>query len=209
MLILISIAVLVVGVLLFRTGMKILGAIFSLLGLVLVAACVVVVLVGETYRIPSESMEPTVDVDDRVLAVDVGDPGIGDIVILHPPAGAEQDNQCGAPVEPGSLCERPTPRRSSVTFIKRVVARGGDTVAIRDGLVIRNGKPLDEPYAQRCKDTACQFPDETTVPKGHLFVLGDNRGASDDSRFWGPVPEDWVLGRVVARYWPLKDAGSL
>ena len=75
--------------------------------------------------------------------------------------------------------------------------------------MIRNGKPVEEPYARRCSGEACDFPRAITVPRGQLYVLGDNRGESDDSRFWGPIRDGWVTGRVIARYWPLKDFGKL
>ena len=80
---------------------------------------------------------------------------------------------------------------------------------MRDGHVIRNGKRASEPYAERCEGEACTFTGEVTVPDGAVFLMGDNRGASLDSRFWGPIPDDWVKGRVVARYWPLKRVGSV
>jgi signal peptidase I len=84
-----------------------------------------------------------------------------------------------------------------VQLIKRVVAEGGDEISMRGGRIIRNGKPETTEGPRACEDDGCEFPKTITVPKGHLFMLGDNRGASDDSRFWGPVPEDWVIGR----YW--------
>ena len=76
------------------------------------------------------------------------------------------------------------------------MARGGDRIALRGGKVIRNGKPETTKGPRACSDAGCDFPREITVPEGHLFLLGDNRGASDDSRFWGPVPEDSVVGRL-------------
>jgi signal peptidase I len=68
---------------------------------------------------------------------------------------------------------------------------------MRGGKIIRNGKPETTDGPRACEGDPCEFPQAITVPAGHLFMLGDNRGASDDSRFWGPVPEDWVIGR----YW--------
>jgi signal peptidase I len=77
------------------------------------------------------------------------------------------------------------------------VAVGGDRIAMRDGKVIRNGSPETTTGLGECTpDEGCNFPREITVPDDHLFLLGDNRGSSDDSRFWGPVPEDWLLGRL-------------
>src|SRR4051794_9582794 len=155
------------------------------------------------YRVPSESMRPTLDVGDRITvetdAYDHADPERGDIVVFHPPAAAEgfEQGQCGAPVPEGAMCARPTGPPSRVSFIKRVVAGPGDRVALDDGRVILNGRRLAEPYIARCADGAeCSFPRTITVPRGMYYMLGDNRGASDDSRFWGPVPKTAIVGRV-------------
>lgn len=91
-------------------------------------------------------------------------------------------------------------------FIKRIIGIPGDRIRIENGTVFRNGKRLDEPYV-RYRDTR-SFP-EVVVPPGSLYVLGDNRVKSDDSRFWGFVPESAVLGQAIAGVWPLRDAGAL
>ena len=181
-------------------GRVALFALFALGGLI-AAAVIAFVLVGGLYRAPSESMEPTVHIGDRFAVLKFGAPEVGDIVVLHPPAGAESGGvgqMCGGGSPPaGSMCAKPTPREAEVQFIKRVVAEGGDEISMRGGRIIRNGKPETTKGPRACEDDGCEFPKTITVPKGHLFLLGDNRGASDDSRFWGPVPEDWVIGR----YW--------
>jgi signal peptidase I len=90
------------------------------------------------------------------------------------------------------------PRESSAIFVKRVVAGPGDLLAIRDGHVIRNGIAENDPYIAPCEeDDACTFPTPVRVPAGEYYLLGDNRGVSDDSRFWGPVPGAWIIGTVV------------
>ena len=157
----------------------------------------------QTFRVPSEAMAPTVAINERVTvnkdAYDDEDPELRDIVIIRPPAGAVDPGgeQCGAPVKSRGLCARPTKKAADVFFIKRVVAGPGDRLRVRGGKAIVGGKPLDEPYAQPCGGgEACDFRGEITVPRDHWFVMGDNRGASDDSRFWGPVPRDQILGRV-------------
>lgn len=167
------------------------------------------------YQIPSGSMEPTLKIGDRVLVDRAGhrlgaQPEVGDIVVFHPPAGADSDPAvCGAPVL-GAPCARPTAEQSDQTFIKRVVALGGDTVAIHDGHVIRNGRAAAEPFAAACGGIdGCDFADPITVPKGSVFLMGDNRGASLDSRFWGPVPVAWVIGQARASYWPPSHVGTL
>jgi signal peptidase I len=170
----------------------------------------------KTYKIPSGSMEPTLDIGQRVLVnrlgMRFGDPKIGDIVVFHPPAGADvQPARCGAPDEGnGSArpCSVPTPQESSQTFIKRVVGVGGDTISIRDGHVIRNGRLQRESFITPCGNGfGCNFPGTITVPDGSFYMMGDNRGASDDSRYWGPVPKDWLIGTAFATYWPPKRIG--
>ena len=166
------------------------------------------------YRIPSPSMEPTLDINQRVLVNRIGEelgdgPSVGDIVVFHPPQGAES-NTCGARPERGQPCGRPTPKQSDQNFIKRVVAGPGDTIAIRDGHAVRNGKLQKESFIRPCEPGQdCNFPKPIRVPPGHYFMRGDNRGLSDDSRFWGPVPNDWVIGGAFATYWPPDRIGFL
>jgi signal peptidase I len=166
------------------------------------------------YRIPSESMVPTLEIDQRVLVNRIGnnfgDPHVGDIMVFHPPKGATGGTQqCGVEVQ-NALCPKPTPEKADVNFIKRVVGEPGDTLRVVDGHVIRNGKRLDEPYAQECGGGEnCTFRGSIKIPPEHYFMMGDNRGASDDSRFWGPVPRDWFIGGAFATYWPPKKIGLL
>lgn len=181
----------------------------------LAIAFVVQWLVIKPYRIPSASMEPTLDVGQRVLVNRISthlgaDPKIGDIVTFHPPAGADRMPAiCGGDPAAGQPCPRPTDGRSSQTFIKRVVAVGGDTVAVRGGVVVRNGKLQREPYIAPCgAGDGCDLPTAIKVPAGDVFMMGDNRGSSDDSRYWGPIPVDWVIGAAVATYWPPNRVGG-
>jgi signal peptidase I len=185
----------------------------SLIELALIVAVALGLALGiqaflvKPYRIPSESMVPTLEIGQRVLVNRIGarfgGPSIGDITVFHPPAGSET-NECGAPQSDGQACSRPTPQRSDVNFIKRVVAGPGDRIAIDDGHVVLNGKRQKEPFArfEGCSSGDCDFPRTITVPPGYYFMMGDNRGASDDSRFWGPVPRKWIIGGAVATYWP-------
>ena len=150
------------------------------------------------YRVPSESMEPTVHIGETLTRNGTGDVKVGDTVIFHPPQGAEDvDRMCGeAPVE-GQPCAKASGGRGTQKFIKRIVAGPGDRFALDEGRVVLNGKPQKEPYITPCDDTTqCDFPRPITVPDGSYYMLGDNRGASDDSRFWGPVPKEWILGRA-------------
>jgi len=166
------------------------------------------------YRIPSESMVPTLVIGQRVLVNRIGnrfgDPQIGDVTVFHPPSGAENANECGAPHDDDQPCPTPTRTKADVNFIKRIVAGPGDTLAIVDGHVVRNGTRQREPFIQACGEgEECNFPKSIKIPPGHYFMMGDNRGASDDSRFWGPVPRDWIIGNAFATYWPPKRIGLL
>lgn len=173
------------------------------LGLALAGFALYSITTYKRYRVPSESMAPGTGVGTRVAlntrAYDEDHPpAIGDLVIHTPPAGAST-NECGEQPPAGQMCAKPKGGPEGVEFIKRVVAGPGDRVALQAGRVVRNGKPMHEPYIAACNPgafNACDFPMEITIPAGHYLMLGDNRGASDDSRFWGPVPEQWILGRV-------------
>ncbi len=193
-------------------------ALFELIFTVVIAlslALAVQAYAVKPYRIPSGSMAPTLSIGDRVLVDRVGhrlgaQPEVGDIVVFHPPAGADADTAVCADPAPGAPCARGTEDASEQTFIKRVVAVAGDTVAIRDGHVIRNGRRAAEPFAAPCGGAeGCDLPRAITVPSGSVYVLGDNRGGSLDSRFWGPVPVERVIGQARASYWPPGRAGAL
>ena len=192
----------------------------SLLELVTVVAVALGLALGiqafliKPYRIPSESMVPTLEIGQRVLVNRIGnrfgDPSVGDVLVFHPPAGAEEENTCGVAHSDRSPCPKPIGRRADVNFIKRVVAVPGDRIRILRGRVFRNGVPAKEPFALPCEDSdGCTFPQEITIPADHYFMMGDNRGASDDSRFWGPVPREWIIGGAFATYWPPKRVGPL
>ena len=193
-------------------------------GTLLELAIIVVVALGlalgiqavliKPYRIPSPSMEPTLDINQRVLVNRISEelgstPSIGDIVVFHPPKGAES-NTCGARPHRGQPCALPTPNASDQNFIKRVVAGPGDRLAIRDGRVVLNGKLQKEPFIRPCSPGQdCNFPKAIKIPPDHWFMMGDNRGLSDDSRFWGPVAKDSIIGGAFATYWPPDRIGFL
>jgi signal peptidase I len=194
------------------------GSLVELVAIVAVAlglALGIQAFLVKPYRIPSESMVPTLEIGQRVLVNRIGarfsSPDVGDVVVFHPPAGADQGNICGAGnIAPGEICSRPTSDRADVNFIKRIVAGPGDRLSIREGQVIRNGQPQREPFARPCGGgEGCNFPEEIRIPAGHYFMMGDNRGSSDDSRFWGPVPEEWIIGEAFGTYWPPDRIGVL
>jgi signal peptidase I len=194
----------------------------SLLELILIVATALILALGiqalivKPYRIPSQSMEPTLDIGQRVLVNRLGNrfssPAIGEIMVFHPPKGHES-NACGAPHEGDGFdrpCGLPTGGEADVNFIKRVVGLPGDTIAIRNGHVIRNGKTTKESFIRECQQGAdCNFPKAIKIPKDHYFMMGDNRGESDDSRYWGPVPKKSLIGGAFATYWPPKRIGLL
>lgn len=190
----------------------------SLVELVVIVAVALGLALGiqaflvKPYRIPSESMVPTLTVGQRVLVNRIGNrfskPEVGEIMVFHPPVGATTQT-CGATRRiAGQACDKETPKKDSTNFIKRVVALPGDTLAIVDGHVIRNGKRAKEPFIAPCgQGDDCDFPKPITIPPDHYFMMGDNRGQSDDSRFWGPVPKKWIIGGAFATYWPPKRIG--
>jgi len=167
------------------------------------------------YRIPSGSMIPTLDIGQRILVNRLDThPGLYDVVVFHPPAGADpQVAVCGNPGQGGGHaqpCDRGTPSESTQTFVKRVVGLPGDHLLIVNGRVRRNGVWEKGSYLQPCPDGPdCTFAQSITVPPGEYYMMGDNRGYSDDSRFWGPVPQKWIIGVAFFTYWPLDRIGTL
>jgi signal peptidase I len=169
------------------------------------------------YRIPSGSMEPTLSIGQRVLVnrigMDFSEPHVGEIAVFHPPEGAEQE-ECGPSPHVirlgAAACSEPVPKQDTgVNFIKRVIAGPGDEIYIKEGHVYRKpaGKSTfareQDSYIRECgASPECNFPIPIKIPAGHWFMMGDNRGESDDSRFWGPVPTGWIIGQAIATYWP-------
>lgn len=154
------------------------------------------------FRVDSDSMQPTLSVGTRV-AIEPGlRPRVGEIVVFHPPRGAIPATPiCGmAGQGAGSVapCGLPTVGSSRAIFIKRIVAGPGDSVRLEDGRAVVNGVLRTEPFAAACNAQNCTFPTAVRVPAGDYYMLGDNRGASDDSRFWGPVPASSILGVLVS-----------
>jgi signal peptidase I len=193
------------------------GQLVELVGIVAVAlalALAIQALIVKPFRIPSESMVPTLAVSQRVLVDRVSfrfsEPHRGDIVVFKPPVGAET-GMCGVePHPPDSACPLPTRERSDTNFIKRIVGEPGDRLRIEDGRVLVNGSRASEPFINPSPDCPiCDQPEEITVPAGHFFMMGDNRGASADSREWGPVPKDWIIGNAFLTYWPPRRVGPL
>jgi signal peptidase I len=201
-----------------KTPMKSLIELVITVAIAVALAFLIQAFIVKPYRIPTPSMVPTLAIGQRVLADRIiGSPGVGDIVVFHPPKGADPATPiCGNPNQGGNggpgtqACDRPTPQQSSQTFIKRVVGVPGDRIQIINGHVIRNGVQEKDSYALACgSDSTCNFPKTIVIPPGEYFMMGDNRGESDDSRFWGPVPSKWIIGIAFFTYWPPDRIGFL
>lgn len=157
-----------------------------------------------TVAVISDAMQPalgtgdTVEVDTSAYANTA--PQAGDVVALRPPEGAKTD-RCADPPDrtEEQLCVEAVKRRLDLTFILRIVGGPGDRIDVRRGLAIRNGlRELRGPVAT-CLETTdrCDYRNSIMVPDGHYYVLGDNRIFASDSRHWGPVSRDDILGRVT------------
>ena len=176
-------------------------------------ALLIQAFVIKPYQIPSESMEPTLDSGQRVLVnrfiYHLHDPHIGDVVVFHPPQGAD-GQVCGVDHPDNEPCPQPTPQESDTNFIKRIVAGPGDRLSIQNGHPVVNGEMAQEDFIRPCAGgNGCDLPKAITIPPDHYFMMGDNRGASDDSRFWGPVPRSWIIGEAFFTYWPPDRIGIL
>ena len=150
--------------------------------------------VAAPYKIPTPSMEPTLRVHDRLLAnkfiynFSDAEPERGDVVVFESLESPGED------------------------LVKRVVGLPGDTVALEGGVLSVNGEPQEEPYLHRnpCvayKPKTCSFG-PVEVPADHVFVMGDNRANSHDSRFFGPVPDEKLIGEPFVRFWPPGRVGA-
>ena len=157
----------------------------------LLVALVIKTFLFQAFYIPSASMEPTLKVGDRVLVNKLSyrahEVNRGDLVVFERPPGE--------------------PETEIKDLIKRVVALEGEEVEGRDGRVFVDGKALDEDYLAEVVFTTDFGP--LFVPEDSVFVMGDNRGDSRDSRIFGPIPEDLIVGRAFVRVFPLGDLGFL
>lgn len=165
---------------------------FEMVQIVLIAFALSWVLrtyVIEARKIPTGSMLPTIQLDDRVI-VDkfffkrFDHFSVGDIVVFHAPPSAHTTDD----------------------YIKRIVGLPGDTIEIRNRITYINGQPLYEPYLLEKPNN--DF-DPVIIPEDSVFVMGDNRNNSADSREWGPLPIENITGRTLFRYWPIGQIGAL
>jgi signal peptidase I len=195
--------------------------------LVIVALAVSLVIKSflvQFFYIPSGSMENTLQINDRVAVNKI--PFIsksidrGDVVVFRDPSNwlpepyADNQNKVIAKIKEGLVLVGVLPNPAKQYLVKRVIGIAGDNVVGKDGIVTINGKETDEPYVfAGNKPSELDF--NVTVPKGKIWVMGDHRGASADSRYHqddvnnGFVPESKVTGRVVGIIWPIKNIGTV
>jgi len=181
----------------------------------LAVAILVKTFVIQAFYIPSESMVPTLEVGDRVFVskfmFDGGDVARGDVIVFENPNAAELPDRSGISSVLHWLGEGiGLAQPENEDFIKRVIALPGETIEIRHDVVYINGKPLDEPYlTQAARDSTGDYPMHT-VPDDALFVMGDNRANSADSRYGlGFVPLEKVIGKAFVVIWPPSHMGRL
>jgi len=166
----------------------------AVIGGALLVALIVRTFFIQAFWIPSESMEPTLHKGDRVLvnklSYKLHDVHRGDVIVFERPEGS------------------PAGEEGINDLIKRVVGLPGETIETVDGHIEIDGKALDEPYLPKDQPPG---PDvqRTKIPKDHYFVMGDNRDESADSRFFGAIDEDLIVGRAFVLFWPLGDIGWL
>ena len=164
----------------------------------LVIAVLIRLFIAETYEVPSGSMLETIQLGDRL---------VGEKVTLH-----WQDPK------PGDIVTFNDPDGSGSTLIKRVIASSGQVVDLSDGYVLVDGVPLNEPYVLgkpsyaldgHAVNLAENVSYPYTVPEGYVWVMGDNRTNSLDSRYFGAVPIESVTSKALFIYWPVSDIGAL
>ena len=167
-----------------RVGSEIMAAARTLFSAA-VYATLIVTFGFQVARVDGLSMAPTLEDHDRLivnkLVYEIGEPRPGDIVMLYYPLNPEK------------------------MFVKRVIAKEGDTVRIVDGRVFVNDQPLHDDYVPPAFRSHDDWGPEV-VKQGFYFVMGDHRNNSSDSRHWGPVPKKYIVGKVKVRWWPIQDA---
>lgn len=192
-------------------GLSFLKELPILIVVAIAIALLIKTFVVQAFYIPSGSMENTLLVNDRVLVskfvYDFGSPKRGQIVVFVAPVSATD-----APVPPTGFAGFVNSVKEAVglpsterDFIKRVIGVGGDTIQVKNATLYVNNQAVKEPYL----DADARLPSSMynygpiTVPKNDLFVMGDNRGDSDDSRVFGVIPVSSVVGEAFVRIWPL------
>ncbi|TAE58077.1 MAG: signal peptidase I [Nostocales cyanobacterium] len=165
----------------------------NLIAIALGLALLIRTFIAEPRLIPSESMYPTLHIGDRLvvekLSYHFQQPKNGDIVVFHTPPELERRGY-----------------DHNQAFIKRVIAIPGQTISVIKGKVYINNQPIPEDYIAEPANQP--FP-SVEVPTDQLFVMGDNRNDSNDSRYWGFLPRKNIIGRATFRFWPLNRIGLI
>jgi signal peptidase I len=177
----------------------------------LIVAIVIKTFLIQAFFIPSESMYDTLTEGDRVmvnkLAYRFGEPARGDVIVFDSPLEPDNGGESVIGAVIRHVAESLGLSSPDSALIKRVIALEGETIEISDNQVFIDGEPIEEPYLGddvRMRDFA-----PVEVPAGHVFVMGDNRGSSQDSRRFGPIPESEIIGRAFVKVWPPSRWGGL
>jgi len=196
-------------------GRRFVGSTPFLIFVALAVAILVKTFVIQAFYIPSESMVPTLEVGDRVFVskfmFDGGDVARGDVIVFENPNPGELPDRSGVSsilhwLGEGIGLAQP----ENEDFIKRVIGLPGETIEIKENVVYIEGEPLDEPYLTEEAKSNNGDLEPTTVPDGEVFVMGDNRGNSADSRYGlGTVPLDRVIGKAFVLIWPPSHVGGI
>ncbi len=158
------------------------------LAVAVVACTFLIAFVAQAFRVQGTSMQPLLEDGERIV--------VNKLLYRF------------RPIERGDVVVFHYPRDPAVSFVKRVVGLPGDVVELRGGVVYVNGRKLEERYlAPALRDDETLPPRE--VEQGYYYVLGDHRSSSNDSRNWGFVPERYVYGKALFRFWPLARAGVI
>jgi signal peptidase I len=177
----------------------------------LVVAVVIKTFLVQAFFIPSASMRDTLLEGDRVmvnkLAFRFGDPARGDVIVFDSPLVPHDDGESFLGAVVRNIGEALGVSTPDTALIKRVIATGGETIEIRGNTVYIDGVAIDEPYLRPGSQMPAFGP--VTVPEGEVFVMGDNRNQSEDSRRFGTVPVGDIIGRAFLRVWPPSRWGGL
>lgn len=186
----------------FAQGARLVGGLFlDIVETVVIALSIFLIVylfVMQPHQVNGSSMYPNFE-DGEYLLTDkisyrLGEPQRGDVVVFHAPEA--------------SRC----PEGTGCDFIKRVIAIPGDTIDIQNNRIFVNGMPVSEPYLSDnivTQEGAFSNQGSYQLPPGNYYVMGDNRNQSSDSRAWGPVPIQNIVGKVFFRYWPPQKLGTL
>ncbi|WP_418790073.1 signal peptidase I [Phosphitispora sp. TUW77] len=158
------------------------GEVLESVAIAVVLAFIIRFFLFQPFYIPTGSMEPVLTKGDRIIVSKIhyrlDNPARGDIVVFKYPIDPDRD------------------------FVKRVIGLPGETLEIRDSMLYINGEFVEQPFLSPGLKYGSYGP--VTIPQGHYFMMGDNRNNSEDSRFWGMLPQENIIGKTLLIYWPLN-----